>query len=743
MSTFSHHELGNSELAAYGMDLRDYLRIISKRRRLIYTCIGVVLMVTTILIFTRTPLYTASSQVLIERNSTRNGLESPSYYSYDPEFLDTQSAIIRSENVARKVVKNLQLVEKHKHYFLTDTKASSSLLSGIASQVTKLVLRLRNIFSSPETGQSIAENSISTVDTNEAREEDVIASIVQAGLQVSPIKDTRIVTISFRAKDPAIAQLVSDAVVKAYMDEMLEMKLSLSSYSVKWMSTKADEERARLEASEGGLQKFMRDNDLVTVENKLALLPQKLADFGGELNKLEAEKENLQEQIQQVRSTSKNVERLENLPLFADNSVLKNIRERIYTAKQTKQDLSKKFGSKHPQMIKINDELRILEDERRAEVNRVVSSLTNKYELVVAQEKNLSASLKNAKTEMLSLNERFMQYTTMKREADSNRVLFDTLQASIKKESVTEQAQNVNIWVIKKAKRPQMPSSPNIPRSLLLGLLVGLFSGGALAFLVEHLDNTVKNHKDLQDRYGLTVLGAVEELKEKGQSIDDYISLKPLSPLAESYRLIRTGLLLSSAEHPPRKILLTSMSPQEGKTATTVNIARVLAQSASRVLIIDCDLRRPRMNTALGVNSEHGLSSYLAGNHEDKIILEIPGENISFMPSGPIPPNPAELLGSARMKLLVDELAGMFDFVLLDSPPVESVTDSLALSQYVDGTIIVVHGNKTTYDMLDSGVRKLQSVNSRILGFVLNCIKGKDSGNSYYGYSSYYAKDDD
>lgn len=742
MGTLSHYEPGNPEHTAYGMDLRDYLRVISKRRRLIYTCVGVVLMITTILIFTRTPMYTASAQVLIERNSSRNGLESQSYYSYDPEFLDTQSAIIRSENVARKVVKNLDLVTKYKHHFLSDKK-DSSLLTGVASQVTRLVMSLRTLFSSPETEPGLADSSSSPPATAQMREEDTIAAIVQAGLVVSPIKDTRIVTISFRAKDPAIAQMVSDAVVKAYMDEMLEMKLSLSSYSVKWMSAKADEERKRLEASETGLQKFMRDNDLVTVENKLALLPQKLGDFGGELNKLEAEKENLQEQIEQVRSASKNIERLENLPLFADNAVLKNIRERIYTARQAKQDLSKKFGSKHPQMIKINGELRILEDERRSEVNRVISSLTNKFELVVAQEKNLSDSLKNAKTEMLSLNERFMQYTTMKREADSNRVLFDTLQASIKKESVTEQAQNVNIWVIKKAKRPQMPSSPNIPRSFLLGLLLGLFSGGTLAFLVEHLDNTVKNHKDLQDRYGLTVLGAVEELKEKGQSIDTYISQKPLSPLAESYRLVRTSLLLSSAEHPPRKILLTSMSPQEGKTATTVNIARVLAQSASRVMIIDCDLRRPRMNSALGVSSEHGLSSYLAGSQKEMTILTIPGEDISFMPSGPIPPNPAELLGSNRMKLLVDELAGNYDFVLLDSPPVESVTDSLALSQYVDGTIIVVRSNRTTYEMLDSGVRKLQSVNSRILGFVLNCIKGKESGNSYYGYSSYYAKDDD
>jgi polysaccharide biosynthesis transport protein len=742
MSNFIQHESEYTDFDTSGMDLRDYLKIVYKRRRLIYTSLGLLLLITIILIFTTTPIYTASSQVLIERNSTKSGLENQ-YYSYDPEFLETQSEIIRSENVAHKVVKNLDLAKKYRHYFFADNKNSAGFFSGMLSKITGLTNTLGSAFSSSAKETGAGTTSAALSESADMRDEDTIAAYIQGGLKVTPVKDTKIVSISFRAQDPVVAQLISDAVVKAYMDEMLEMKLSLSSYSVKWMSSKADEEKSRLESSESGLQKFMRDNDLVTVENKLALLPQKLSDFGSQLTKAEAEKEILQEQIRQIRSEGNTIEKLENLPIFADNAVLKNIRERIYAARQTMQELSKQFGQKHPKMIKINDELRILQDERKSEVDRVVSSVTNKYDLAVAQEKNLADALKNTKSEMLSLNERFMQYSTMKRDADSNRVLYDTLQAGIKKESVTEQAQDVNIWVIKKAKKPLAPSSPNKSRSLLIGLLLGLFSGVTLAFFVEYLDNTVKNHKDLQDRYGLTVLGSIEELKEKGQSIDNYVAQKPLSPLAESYRLIRTGLLLSSAEHPPKKILLTSMSPQEGKTSTTINIARVLAQAASRVLVIDCDLRRPRMNTVLGITSDKGLSSYLAGNHEDKIIIEVPGEQISFMPSGPVPPNPAELLGSTRMKQLVDEMAGQFDFVLLDSPPVESVTDSLALSQYVDGTVLVVRGNKTTFEMLDSGIRKLLDVNARILGFVLNCIKGKDSGNYYYGYSSYYAKDDD
>jgi capsular exopolysaccharide synthesis family protein len=184
------------------------------------------------------------------------------------------------------------------------------------------------------------------------------------------------------------------------------------------------------------------------------------------------------------------------------------------------------------------------------------------------------------------------------------------------------------------------------------------------------------------------------------------------------------------------------MNPREGKTATTINIARTLAQAGSKVLVINCDLRRPRMNTIMGAQGETGLSTYLAGAHNDKVITTVKGEGVSYMPSGPIPPNPAELLGSQRMRVMVQELANEYDFVLLDTPPIQSVTDGLMLSNVVDGAIVVVRGAKTTFEALDNGIGKLKEVKAHILGFVLNGVRGGQRGN-YYGYGSYYAKDED
>jgi capsular exopolysaccharide synthesis family protein len=394
-------------------------------------------------------------------------------------------------------------------------------------------------------------------------------------------------------------------------------------------------------------------------------------------------------------------------------------------------------------MVKANDELRILKDERRFEIERIVSSVKNSLALASSKKKSLQELLNSTKVEMLDLNERFVQYSIMKREVDSNRLVYDTLQAGIKKEGVTEQSQSVNVWVVKPADLPEAPTKPNKKRNLLIGMILGLFSGIGLAFFIDYLDNTIRQPKDLEGRFGVTVLGAVDELRGEGQDIETFIKKQPLSPTAECYRLIRTGLLLSSAEHPPKTMLVTSMEAQDGKSTTTVNLARTLAQGGNSVLIVDCDLRRPRIHSLLGIDNSVGLSRFLAGNCGPDIVFQVPEEDIFLVPSGPVPPDPAELLGSRKMKELIDQMQEQFDFVLLDSPPIQSVTDSLALSQFVAGTVLVVRAGKTTYEALDAGLKKLRAINSRILGFVLNGIREQDSGRHYYGYSSYYARDDD
>jgi capsular exopolysaccharide synthesis family protein len=725
--------------------LRDYLQVIRKRIRIVVAILVLVVLATIITTYTAIPIYSASTQALVERNYGTRGLDQD-YYRYEPEFLETQAAIIQSANVGRRVVERLDLTGRYRSLFAPNSSEDDdpSLLSAVKETIRGWLSGITDFFSSAETATADATSALGTElpGIEPPSEEDLFATMVSGGLQVTPVANTKIIAISYSHPNPVMAQMVANGVVKAYMDEMLEIKLATSSYSLQWMSAKAEQEREKLERAERALQQYMRDNDLVTVENQLSVSPQKLSEFSSQLSQAEAQRKELEALLGQIREAGSDFNRLENIPVFAESAVLKNLRERIYKARQNITELSKKYGPKHPTMIKAQEELDTLQNERKFEVQRIVSSTQNAYQLTDSKALNLQELIDETKDEMLDLNEKFIQYSILKREVDSSRMLYDTLQASIKKEGVTEQTQSVNIWVVKDAELPLAPSKPNKRRNLLLGLVLGLFGGIGMAFLIEYLDNTVKSETDLEKRYGLPVLGSVQQLTKQDDRIESHVLRNPLSPLAESYRLVRSNLLLSAAERPPGVILITSMSPSEGKTITTVNLARILVQGGKKVLVIDCDLRRPRIHSLFALKSDNGLSSYLTGNTPNAMISSVPGEEIDVLVSGPKPPNPAELLGSKKMEELVSMVRERFDFILLDSPPVQAVTDSLALSRIADGTIVVVRFGKTSYEMLNSGLKKIADVRGALLGFVLNGLKVSESRGYYYGYSNTYASDE-
>ncbi len=742
MQNYQEQERFREEDVEQEINIRDYFIILRKRKFIVFTFLIVIFLITVIKTFSTVPIYTSDTDVLIERNNAQSGLERQYYSSYDPDFLDTQSAIIRSAKVARRVVDSLKLSTTYRSFFLEGKNDTPSFFSDIKSGLQDFVEKIIIPLKGEVQGEKRQNGEGSGLSVEPLSDEDTIASMVQGRLLVEPVKNTKIVRISFSDKSPAIAKLVADAVAKAYMEEILDMKLTTSRYALQWMTSKAQDERKKLEASEMAMQNYMRANDLVTVENKLAISPQRLTEFSSQLSKAQTDRRVLEGVLKQIEAAGKNVFQLENIPLFAGNEVLKSLRETIFKSRQNISELSKKYGEKHPVMIKANDELRELISQQQAEINRVIAATKNSYELAKSQEKNLEEMLTSTKGELLNLNEKFIQYSIMKRDVDANRVVYESLTSSIKKEGVTEQSQSVNVWVIKNAALPGAPSTPNKTSNLAIGLLLGLVAGIGCVFLIEYLDNTIQSEKDLESRYGLTVLGAVEKLKEKSKNIESYIVQKPLSPLAESYRLIRSGLLLSSAEHPPRTILVTSMGPGEGKTSTTINIARVFSQGNKKVLIIDCDLRRPRVHSVFAMQNDKGLSNYLTGNLNENIVHKVAGEEIFVITSGTIPPNPSELVGSKKLKVLIEKMAENFDFVLIDSPPVQSVTDSLILTQLVDGTVVVVKAGVTTYDIMQSGLKKLKDVQCHFLGFVLNGLNKSHSAGSYYsGYTAYYAKD--
>jgi succinoglycan biosynthesis transport protein ExoP len=735
------------------LQLRDYLRIITKRKGLLVTIVSIAVLAAILSAFSQVPMYTASTRVLIDKNLDMGriqGLNSP-YAGWDPNFQQTQFETIRSESVTLRVVQNLHLDTKYRHYFLTDKPEepplSSLVIDWLSSLVKEVIVTVEGLVS-----PQLSQEDLTVADDTEHDEQIVaepesdarkIAKLIQKDISVDPVRDTKLADVSYTHKKPEMAQLVADALVQAYIDETLDIKTSTARNALQWMTAKAAEEQKKLESSEKNLQEYMRKNDIVTVENRLTVLPERLSGFSKELADAQTQEKEQEAIYRQIERAGKNYDALESIPIFTASDVLRQIRSQLVASEQKVQELSAKYGKKHPAMQQALEERRILQRARRDEIDRISTAAKNAYELARSKVKDIKAMMEETKSELQDTNERFVQYSILNRNKDMNRTVFEALSSSIKTTDVTAQSMDIKIWAVKKADLPKYPSKPNKKLYLLVGLSLGLGAGLGLIFLLDALDNSARSPKEIEERYGLTVLGSVEDMNPKKHNIETFVRDNPLSPTAESYRLIRSSLLLSTPEHPPRVILMTSMVQQEGKSTTTKNLAHILAQNDKKVLIIDCDMRRPRQHSMFGIVNNYGLSNYLSGNTDEKqkLIRQVPDSQVYLITSGPVPPNPAELLNSNKMVQLTKETQEQFDFVLLDSPPVQQVTDSLALAPIADGTVLVVKAGKTTYDMLDTGIKRLREGHGHLLGIVLNRLKKKHSDRGYYGYYSYYSKD--
>jgi len=711
--------------------LRDYLRVIRKRQKLIFLFAIITIAAVVLGTMAVTPLYQADVNVLIERNYDTSLDNKWWGQPYDPEFMETQFNIIKSRNVIDRVVRKLKLDTEYRSFFIKDEKKGGfykTIISSIKSAINNAIIH-----------SNVQPEQFSVDQIKPPTDAEIIADIVQSHISTEPIKTSNIVEISYLNEHPGLASLIANSIADAYASEMLEIKMNSSNYAIQWMTSKADDEKKKLEASERTLQEYVTANDLVTVEDKMAITPQRLSEFGTELSKAQTSRKDLENMYNQIQKARGNMAVLEAIPQFATDRGLQNVREKMLIAEQQITELSKKYGEKHPLMMKAVGEVNSLKEKKSAEIRRLIDSVRIDFELAQEKESNLQSMLDGTKQELLTQKERYIQYDILKREVETNRSLYNALISKVKEQGATEQTQPVNIWVVKKAATPSEPAKPRPARNFLLAVILGLFGGVGMAFFVEYLDNTVKSVEEVERQTGLHVLGVVAQ-QEKNINVNTVMRDDTRSLLSESYRSIRSQVLLSSAGRPPKTILVVSGMPQEGKTTTALNLARTLSQADSTVLLIDCDMRKPRLHKVFGISNKVGLSSYLTSSGQAVPVQTLVKEKLDLIPSGPVPPNPAELLASANMRQLVEDMATRYDFIVFDSPPVMSVTDSQILSRLVDGTIMVTKAGETSWDQLRRAVRLFADVKAHMLGIVLNAVKIKDGHDAYYyqGYYNYY-----
>ena len=722
--------------------LRDYLRIVNKRKGMIFTFFLLTLLIVVIATFTATPMYRASTRVLIERNTTGALTSNYRYTPHDPEFVETHTQLIKSTAVIENAVKSLNPDKVYDTFFAGKEQKVSyidSIKTWIKNQylLIKEMMGIEKLFSSStETVEKMIPDEFN-VPLTKAQ---ILENTIKKSISVEPVENSRILQIGYTSDNPALAMKVANSIAQAYIDELVDMQMEVSGYSIGWMKKKSDIQRVKLEESEKELHAYKKKHDIVTIENRVTVLPERLSELSKKLTASETKRKELMAIYNQVKNVKQ--EQLETIQVIVENVSVDSLNQKILIADQKLSELSKKYGRKHPKIITAKNKLQSLKSKKYKELEKAVITIKNEYLLAKSNERDLRGLLEQTRFEAARLGEKSIQLGILKRKVDTNRYLYDALIKKMKERGITERNQSVNVWIIEKAQIPKLPSSPKKKRNILLGIILGLFGGIGLAFFFEYLDNTVKTPEDIEEKFDIPVISTIDLFKDKKETIVQNVLAQTSSIIAESFKGLRTSVLLSSADNPPKILMVTSIAPSEGKSSISTCLAVTIAQTGKKVLLIDSDMRRPVQHKNFNLENNSGLSSFLAGvSDKNESKNHNPVKNLDIITAGPIPPNPSELLSSKRLKDTLKKFCAEYDMIIIDTPPLASVTDPIILSKHVDGVIIVTWAGKTTYEMLGKGLKQLKEVNAPITGLVLNRFNAKKSG-YYYNYGDYYYASD-
>ncbi len=687
--------------------LKDYLWVIYKRRWIIIAFFLTLVAVVTIHSFIAIPIYRATTQILIEKESP-NILDVKEIYAVDTttqDFYQTQYKILETPFLARKVIKKL------KPKFTSESKEDKfSIYNTIFFWKTEEV-------------------------SSDEMEEVVLDFLKQ--VKVEPIRNTRLAKIHFDSKDPELAALVANTIINTYIEHNMETKIDSIHGATDFLNKKLDEQRKKLEYSELALHKYKERNNILSLKEKENITVSKLAELNSDVLKAENKRVEAETRYKQAEKIQDNPELIESIPQVLANPFITRLKTDEATLSKKLSELSKKFGKKHPRIIILEEKLKTTRSKLRKEIKKVVSLLKNEYEVFLASERTLKKALKELKDEAQLLSKRAIVYNVLLRDVETNKQLYDILLTRLKETGVAGGIQSTLVKVIDEAKVPNKPIKPRKRLNILLSIIVGIFGGIGLAFFFEYFDNTVKTPDDIKRYVQIPYFGPVPSYKNE-MEISPLVTLKSTkSTASEAYRSIRTNILFSSSEKTQKVLLITSSNVGEGKTLTVSNLAVVMAQAGSSVLIIDGDLRKPRIHNIFGFPREEGLTNLLVGTSElENLIRKTDLPNLDIITCGHIPPNPAEILGSDNMKKNLELLKDRYDKILIDAPPVMPVTDAVILSTLADEILLVIQAGRTSRDVIGRSIEQLRDVNAHLLGAVLNNIEvGRDS---YYYYQYYY-----
>jgi len=718
------------------VNLRDYWKVIRKRRWTITAFFLIIFISTAIMTFTMKPIFRGTTTILINTENPQivDFKEIFAVNTMDLDYYQTQYKILESRTLAKRVVQSLKLPE-HPEFLPGPPPPFWEGLSNIYNSLFGLF-------------PSFAKNNLSEKNPSGTEMETRLVNSFLNKLKIEPIRNSRLVKIHFDSYYPELSRQVPDHLASNYIQQNLENRFAVTEQAKTWLTQQLDGLKAKVESADEALQAFGLKHDIISLEEKENVTMQRLTELNEALIKAESDRMAKEALYRQTKNQN-----FDAFPSILENKLIMDLKQAYIQFEAQYMKLSETFKPGYPEMVRLKNQMDTIEKQLNQEIKKIIHGIKNDYESSLKREFLIQKAFDQQKVRVMEMKDKAIQYNILKREADTNRELYKGLLQRMKEAGVSAGITASNIQVVDQAENPIKPYRPNKRLNLMLAAVVGLFLGVGIAFFFEYLDNTVKTSEDVEQLIHLPSFGMVPEISserrkrlEKGASfpVELITHGHPKSMLSEAYRNIRTSILLSFSERPPRKILLTSPNPAEGKTTTVINTGIALAQTGVRVVVVDTDMRKPRIHKIFGEENEVGLSNFLSGNAELESILKKTGiPNLFFIPSGPIPPNPSELIGSNLFKSMMKCLEERFDHIVLDSPPVLGFADSTILSTFVDGIILVVAGGKTPRETLERAKEVLQQVSAKILGVVINRvdIRRSDYGYYYYRYHHYYGKE--
>lgn len=721
--------------------ISEYIRILMKRMWVIIACFVTIFSVVAIATLKTTPVYEASGTIAINKPDTTLNFQNSTTLSldyYDPTELDTEVKILQSDLLAMQVIRELNLDR-------------------------------RSEFAGPPSTPASLELAPDPLQSDPARASAMIAGF-KGSLRVALSPNTRIIEVHYRSPDPQMSANVVNTLMQTYVENNFKARFESTMQASDWLSKQLVDLQMKVETSQEKLVRYQKEHEILGADEKQNITMEKLTELNKELTAAESERMDKEALYRLLESgdpdaVASSANAIEQSGSSDPGSVLLgSLRTREADLRVQIADLSTQFGPSYPKLHQLNSQLKEIDSQVQGEMKKIVAKVRGQYNAALQRENMLHAALDKQKQEANKLNESAIAYTLLKRDVDTNRQLYEGLLQKLKEAGVSAGLKSNNFRIVDSARPPLAPVEPNIPRNLLLAAVLGLASGIGLAFLIDGLDNTVRTTEQAQLISGVASLGMIPlgsksaregpnakrlVIASSKEAVELVTQVRPQSQMAESYRALRTSLLLSNLGAPPKVIVVTSALPQEGKTTTSINTAVVLAQKGVRVLLIDADLRRPSIHKTLGMGPHSGLSNVLTGSMplEQAITQSSILPNLFVLPAGTPPPNPAELLASSNMRDVLNELREHYDHIVVDTPPSLSVTDAVVLSPRADAVVLVIRSGQTTKQALRRSRDILLQVNAKVVGVLLNAVDLSSPDYYYYyeyrgKYASYYRDED-